>query len=345
MTHPLWLHLQRKYNSVLLTARNLFLFILVAMLSACADSRWDVDLSEVDKSTSFHRFEVDFYSTDSTAFSESIGRLSEEYPYFFANNDSVLWHDQRFDRQLNMLWKDVRREYSGEAWQSVESELSNGFKRYYHHFPSATEKEVYTYISSLDFSFPTLYVDSIRSVFIAVDTYLGEDYPAYASIPNYIKRRFTKHNIAPDVMESIAASHMPAPSDESALVEDMVRAGVIRYFQSKVLLEKPLHHQFGYTAEQLEFCEANEVNIWMYFVQKQLLFDSSLETKRRFVMEAPFSKFYTDIDNQTPGRIAEWVGFKIVSSYMDKHPEMTLKELFQVSDYRAFFRDSGYKPS
>jgi uncharacterized protein YjaZ len=58
--------------------------------------------------------------------------------------------------------------------------------------------------------------------------------------------------------------------------------------------------------------------------------------------EAPFSKFYIDIDKESPGRIGVWLGWQIVRSYMNNN-EVTLQQLLQ-TNAEEIFNKSKYKP-
>jgi uncharacterized protein YjaZ len=62
----------------------------------------------------------------------------------------------------------------------------------------------------------------------------------------------------------------------------------------------------------------------------------------RFINPAPFSKFYLEIDNESPGRVGAWIGWQIVRSYM-KNNEVSLKQLL-VMDATEIFNNSKYKP-
>ena len=67
--------------------------------------------------------------------------------------------------------------------------------------------------------------------------------------------------------------------------------------------------KMGYTNEQIQWVIDNEVYMWQYFVQKQLLYKTDPSLTQRFIDPAPFSKFYLEIDNQSPGRVGYgWVG-------------------------------------
>ena len=64
---------------------------------------------------------------------------------------------------------------------------------------------------------------------------------------------------------------------------------------------------------------------------------------QRFIEPAPFSKFYLQLDNETPGRIGSWLGWQIVNSYMIQFPEKPLDELLKISPQKLF-NLSKYKP-
>ena len=58
---------------------------------------------------------------------------------------------------------------------------------------------------------------------------------------------------------------------------------------------------------------------------------------------APFSKFYLEIDNETPGRIGQWIGWQIVRAYVQNNPDISATQLLK-TDYKTIFEKSKYKP-
>ena len=83
--------------------------------------------------------------------------------------------------------------------------------------------------------------------------------------------------------------------------------------------------------------------MWSNLVENKLLFDSNPKNEMRFIRPAPFSKFYLEIDNQTPGRVGQWLGWQIVRSYMENNDDVTLQELLAM-DAKTIFEKSKYKP-
>ena len=52
----------------------------------------------------------------------------------------------------------------------------------------------------------------------------------------------------------------------------------------------------GYTPEELQWAKDNEVEIWQYFIENELLFSTNPKLPLRFIVPAPFSKFNLSID-------------------------------------------------
>ena len=97
-----------------------------------------------------------------------------------------------------------------------------------------------------------------------------------------------------------------------------------------------------YTEEQLKWAQENEAYIWMYIIEKELLYSTDPELNNRFINPAPFSKFYLEIDNESPGRIGQFIGWQIVRAYMQNNP-VPLHEML-LKDAKSLFEESKFKP-
>ncbi len=100
--------------------------------------------------------------------------------------------------------------------------------------------------------------------------------------------------------------------------------------------------QYGYTEDQLIWAKDNEAEIWTYFIEKELLFSTDSKLDNRFINMAPFSKFYLELDNDSPGGIGCYIGHQIVASYM-KNNDVSLQELLSKSA-EEIYNNSKYKP-
>jgi uncharacterized protein YjaZ len=81
----------------------------------------------------------------------------------------------------------------------------------------------------------------------------------------------------------------------------------------------------------------------MNFIENKYLYSSNSKLPNQFINKAPFSKFYLEIDNESPGRIGQWIGWQIVRSYMENNPKTTIQQLLKM-DAKAIFEASKYKP-
>ena len=63
----------------------------------------------------------------------------------------------------------------------------------------------------------------------------------------------------------------------------------------------------------------------------------------QFIFDAPFSKFYLEIDNESSEKIGQYIGWQIVKSYMNNN-DVSLTELLKTSP-KDIYNKSKYKPN
>src|SRR5690606_18843066 len=102
----------------------------------------------------------------------------------------------------------------------------------------------------------------------------------------------------------------------NSLIGYMIYYGKELYLKDLLLPEHTDAEKIGYTPEQIGWSEENESYIWTYLVEEKLLYDTNSKLPNRFINPAPFSKFYLEIDNESPGMIGRWIGWQIVRSFM-----------------------------
>ena len=87
------------------------------------------------------------------------------------------------------------------------------------------------------------------------------------------------------------------------------------------------------------WAQLNFVNSCLW---KELLYSTDQKLDARFLNLAPFSKFYLELDNESPGGIGRYIGYNIVKSYMENN-DVSLQNLFEKSS-EEIFNNSKYKP-
>ena len=101
--------------------------------------------------------------------------------------------------------------------------------------------------------------------------------------------------------------------------------------------------KMGYTDKELKWALANEDQIWRYFIDRELIYETDSELRARFINLAPFSKFRLELDNESPPQIGQYIGWQIVRQFAQKNESITLKQLLTL-DAERIFKEANFKP-
>ncbi|GGG90817.1 gliding motility lipoprotein GldB [Polaribacter pacificus] len=281
------------------------------------------------------RFEVDFY----TSKPENLELVKQKYPLFFSQNvsDSV-WIFKMKDPFEQNLFVETQKKYAD--FTGISSQLVILFDSIQGSFPDFQDPEVITLVNKLDYFNRVLYSDN--TILISLDLYLGSSNSVYANFPTYIKQKFEADYIIVDVVKSIVQGKFSSKKTFPFL-EKMIEAGKQQFLINQFLPTLADTLKIGFTEKQLQWAKTNEVFVWTYFNEQQLLqsYDNSLS--HRFLETAPFSQFYRVEDSESPGRIAVWIGERIVSSFMQQN-DVSLHDLVALAPSEIFTK-SKYKPT
>jgi hypothetical protein len=322
-----------------------FFFCILAfhLIAACSSERAKPDVSQIDIETRFHRFDSAFFQIDTTSFEKNLDQLKANYAPFFSSGGTLqFWKFQRTDGRQVDLAKSVQTVLS--PFEKYNQEINLGMKHIHHYFPQQPKVDFYSYISNLDFNLPVLYVDSNNYCFVATDMYLGQNNAYYRFLPSYLAYFREPKFMIRDCLESILIKQIEPVSDDESLLDHMIYHGKLLYALQQSMPNKSEALILRYPKEKMEFCLKNEKSVWAYFVENQLLFSKKLENLRYFIQVAPFSKFGMKFDNQSPGRIGQWVGLQIVTSYMNQNKNISIQQLFKEQNAQKILQQSGYKP-
>ena len=98
---------------------------------------------------------------------------------------------------------------------------------------------------------------------------------------------------------------------------------------------------FGFTEGQMKFCRNNERQMWQYLIEHDLLFSTDQFTIRKLTGEAPFTTYFT---NESPGRAAIWLGFRIIESYITRNKGISLATMMDNTDIQGLLEAAKYDP-
>ncbi len=305
--------------------------IAITLISCDKKSKVEIAVEAIPLKLKVERFDKLFFETPP----KDLHKLKREFPYFFPpqNNDSI-WLNKMKNPLWRELYTEVQKKYSN--FEPVQNELETLFKHLKYFFPETKIPKIITLISEMDYNNKVVYADSL--VIISLELYLGKDHKFY-QFPKYLKQNFEEKQMMPDVVSSFSAGKI-APVTDNNLLSQMIYFGKQLYLKDLLLPQYNDADKMGYTPAQIKWCEENESYMWRYFLEREMLYSDDQKLNNRFITPAPFSKFYLEIDNESPGRVGAWMGWQIVRSYMKNNEasitqllKMTAKEIFEQSKY------------
>lgn len=312
----------------------LALFMLFFLVACNKTSQQEKDIAEINIDLSIDRFEKAFAS----ATPKDLPALKETYPFMFSQRyPDSLWINRMQDTLQQRLFAEVNNKF--EDFSEIEEEVTALFQHLAYYFPENKVPRVITVTSDVDYRNKVIVTDTIALV--SLDTYLGEDHEFYGSIQKYLKQNFKKDQIVPDLAQEYAKKQAYQPKQKT-LLDEMIYHGKLLYFKDKVIPFKTDGEKIGYSQDQLNWAMENESEIWRYFVERELLYSTDSELPARFINPAPFSKFYLELDAESPGRLGQYIGWQIVKAYMT-NTDSTFKNML-ITEAETIFKESRFKP-
>lgn len=316
--------------------KNLFLFIcgIFLILSCASESELEKEIAAIPVEVDIERFDRVF----AEATPENLPEIKREYPYLFpAQYADSVWIAKTQDTLQKELEREVEKAFPNLS--PLEDELESLFQHLKYYFPEFKEPKVITVISDVDYRNSVVAADSL--LFIGLDNYLGKDHHFYGDIPRYFTNNFNRDQITPDIAEEYAEQIVQAPASRTFLAA-MIYYGKIHYTKQLLLPGFSEDRIIAYTEEELDWARANEDEIWRYFIERELLYSTDPQMAPRFINPAPFSKFYLELDNESPGRLGQYMGWQIVQAYA-KNNDATLNDILR-TPAEEIFNNSRFKP-
>ena len=307
--------------------------LLLFMLGACTSSKHPKQNQLPEVSLELIRFEQQFFGNTDTP----LDSVKAQFPYFFPNKTpDSLWQNKRIDSLQQTLYKATKPLFDGELFSRVE----NVFKHAKYYFPNEQlPQKVITLLTDVDYTFRAVDADSL--LLISVDTYLGADHPLYDGIPQYIRKTLQPTHLEAELIDALSSRFVPKPTGRTFLAQ-CITAGKRLVLQDFLAPKVSSMYHIQYSQEQWDWALEHEEDIWQYFIENELLFSTDDVLVFRFLKPSPFSKFYTYLEDGSPGRIGAWIGYRIVQAY-HKRTNATLQEIL-LEDAQEILKKSRYNP-
>lgn len=317
---------------------SLRIFILLifslALVSCNEDNKLEEEISKIEVDFIVERFDKAYaYAKPS-----DLPNLKQAYPFLFSKHvpDSV-WINRINDTLQNQLLQEVTRVY--KDFKDVDKDFERLFQHLKYYDIAFSAPRIVTLTNDVDYRNKTIVTDSL--LLVALDNFLGENHEFYQNIPRYLAKNMRKEQIVPEVAEAYAKKYA-FQSNRKTLLDEMIYHGKLLYFKDVMIPFKTDAEKIGYTEQELKWAEANESPIWSYFIEKELLFSTDSKLPGRFIADAPYSKFYLELDNESPGRLGQYIGWQIVRAYAETTGENVLAILEKEPE--EIFNKAKFKP-
>jgi hypothetical protein len=336
--------------------RYLFITASLLLLIACNNNKLDVDISEIEvKPLKIERLENDIFSINSKNVDKKNKKNSLKYGNFyehyillsFINKNGISDSLFKFnllkfinDRDMNETYGYVKKTYPDNKIEEINKELTSCLKRFKFHFPKRhLPSRLITCTTGYNYS--VAYTDS--ALVLGLDMYLNDTAKFYKMLntPAYLLRTMNENYILPNLVKGWLLTEFDNSNSVNTLINHTIFYGKLFYCVNALLPNLNDSLIIGYTHKQLIYCEKNERNLWGYFAEKNRLYENNLKTIQELTSDGPFTGA---ISKDCPPRIAMWMGWQIIKSYLKNNKDVSLNELMAENDVQKILNKSKYRP-
>lgn len=293
--------------------------------------------------------EVEIIEFNKALFALDTANFEEEYRALLPKYPEILF-DNPDEQEISYMKSFVTdtfliriNELVNETFPDIElvaDEVKGVYQHFKYYFPDWIVPPTFTYVSGDYYNRPIGIGD--ESIMIGLDFYLSNKDLVYdkVGLPRYISRRCQPFSLTRDLAEAFYYQCQGSRINQKSVLAEMIEQGKRLYFIEALDPSLPDSIILGYSAQQMAWADENEGQVWATVVGNDMLFNNDLKQRRMLFNDGPFTSAFAE---QAPARLGEYVGLKIVRSFMSNNDE-TLTTLLKMTDYQDILQRSGYKP-
>lgn len=347
---------------MILKFRHSLILILSIGLIGCTGDRPSpespkpIEITEEIAPLKFDRFDLRISNLPVPVPVGEVVKLRTEYGKFFElwctqlagiiapgdtapSNQEIAYNLSQYlgDKYIREVLAECTKEF--DDLEPIETELSGVMQRYVKGFPGKAAPRLVCYTSP--FSSNVMTTDSLLG--LGLHFYLGQDYKYYPSLelPLYMVKKFRREYIVNDLIRGWLDSEYLDDSAQMNCLSQMIYQGKVLYALDVLSPETHDTIKTGYSVSQLEWTEEHEKELWAFFIEQKLLYNTNPKIYLKYIHDGNTTSGFP---KEAPARLGPFIGWKIVRAYMKGRPEVTLKALFDTKNAQDILSRSGYKP-
>lgn len=228
--------------------------------------------------------------------------------------------------------------YFGDM-SDIKEEFEQAFSYIHYYYPQFKAPKIQTLVTG--FGSSDMYVGKDR-IIIGLDFYLGPNGKYRPQgIPAYILKRYDKPYIVPATVLLFANRFLKENPNDKTMSADMIYYGKKYFFAKDMMPCTPDSLIIWYDGDELANVKENRKLLWYYFLENELLYETNHIVKQKYMDERP--NVY-EIGNKCPGRVGAWIGWDIVNTYHQKHPQVSLQEIMANPNAQQILNEAKYNP-
>ena len=330
-----------KYNIIL----SIFFFTTIISCKNDEECSQKPDVTKSSVLVNINRLEEDFFKSKSKEDIYSFLSSNEQMANAFFEMAAMgtkevgeMLYPMLNNKPMDTVRQEVKATFGDFKTQKEEFEQAFSLLNYY--YPETPDTiNVNTVIAGMQ---KDLYITTDnKEVYIGLDYFLGSEATYRPNNYEYINKRFKPESILPFTMQFVSTKYNKSDFKDNSLMALMIYYGKAYYFAKKMLPCTPDSLIIGYDPMEWEGSEKHIKTIWGVFIDRELLYEASHFITGKYINERPKTP---EIGDKCPGRIGQFLGWKIVKKYMENNPEVTLQELMEESDAKKIFNKSKFKP-
>lgn len=335
--------------------------LLVLTLGACTteeNSERYPDTSDIEVDVQIHRFDQALFEIDTNHVVEALSQIETQYADFAPIYFNQVLRSRRPDMTaeqhadwikgfiqfpaVKKLYDTVQVVYPD--MEKLKPQLKEAFQNLKYYFPEDPTPQLTTYISEYSVG---AFIFGENDLAVGLDFFLGSDYdyrkidPSNPVFSDYLTYSFAPEFLVSKAMQTIVNDKCDKYNTGANLLDMMIHNGKKLYLLDHLIPSAPDSVLLEIPHKKVEWLKENEKNMWSFFISEDLIYETDLKKIRKYVDYSPNAP---GMPEEAPGRTANWLGWQIVKKYMRLHPETTMEELIENTDFQAILQQSKYKP-
>lgn len=316
-----------------------FSFLIILLLNSCQDSE-DIDVSNIEVNVNILRLDESMMKLQNKeeikAFLQKNTNFVNQF-YQTPSEDTALIN--RIDlichnADTKAFYEDTKKSFGDLT--DLKAQLETAFKHIKFYYPDFKEPQIITTFMALDLELTV----SENLIVIPLETFLGPKAKYRPQYPVYLLQRFDKPYIVPSILTLLSKKYNRIDPKDRSLMGDMIYYGKSYEFTRAMLPDVADSLVIAYSNEAMTKTWNSQDLVWAYFLEKKLLFETNDRVKEQYLGDRP--KVF-EIGEDCPGRIGQWLGWRIVGRYRTENPSISLIDLMENANARDIFEKSKYK--